>query len=104
MDKRATLDPERFLGFTQCADCTYDLLTGEGERTCHYYTCPYLPEELDVTCPTCTYNFVTRDTHRACEGGPACDFARDEAVQRMHNLRAWAERHAVTAPLALPTA
>ena len=85
---------ERFLRFTKCTHCSYDFVTGEGERTCNYGACAYLPEELDVTCPTCNHNFVTRETRRACEGGEPCDFALNEAPQRVANVRAWQALHA----------
>lgn len=93
MSRPATIETERFLGFMQCPGCSYDLVTGEGDRSCHYYECPSLPEELDATCPTCNYSFTARDTHRACEGSEPCDFARYEAVDRLHNLHRWAEQH-----------
>ena len=83
---------ERFLAFRQCPHCSYDVLTGEGERSCNYGMCAYLPEELDVTCPTCNHNFVTNETRLACEGD-LCDFARYEAPQRVANLQRWAAQN-----------
>jgi hypothetical protein len=52
-------------GFSQCPGCGYDFATGEGERSCAWGDCPYLPEELDVFCPQCRLNFLTM------EGNPA---------------------------------
>ena len=49
------------LAFVQCESCAYDLETGEGFRNCHYGECPYLPEALDLQCPTCRYNFGAED-------------------------------------------
>jgi hypothetical protein len=46
-------------GFAKCPGCGYDLATGEGERSCAWGDCPYLPEELDVFCPNCRFNFMT---------------------------------------------
>lgn len=80
-------DPMRF---RQCPQCGYDLLTGEGERGCHYYGCPYLPESLDVTCPTCVYNFATEDGNPECSDPPSCDFAVNVAPDRVANVREWA--------------
>lgn len=80
---------ERALAFHQCAQCTYDLLTGEGERGCHYYACPYLPEALDVQCPTCMYNFHTRDGQPECSDPPTCEFARTTARERVALARRW---------------
>ena len=86
---------ERFMAFRQCTHCSYDILTGEGERSCDYGMCANLPEELDVTCPTCNHNFVTNETRLGCEKEP-CDFARYEAPQRVANLQRWAAQHAPT--------
>ena len=38
-------------GFTSCPGCSYDFSTGDGNRSCSWGECPYLPEELDVYCP-----------------------------------------------------
>ena len=84
---------ERLLRFEPCPTCAYDLATGEGERACHYYVCPYLPEELNVRCPRCNYNFVTDDIHPECGEPPRCEFAQQEAPQRVENLRIWLEHH-----------
>ena len=80
---------ERALAFQQCPLCALDLATGEGERGCHYYECPYLPEELDVSCPTCRYNFVTDDGNPDCSDPPDCDFARVTAPERVRTLQSW---------------
>lgn len=75
--------------FRQCPQCGYDLLTREGERACHYYACPYLPEELDASCPTCMYDFVIQDGNAECGDPPSCEFALTEAPRRVANVRAW---------------
>ena len=75
--------------FHQCELCAYDFAHDEGERGCHYYDCPELPEELDVWCPTCRYNFMTRDGNAECNDPPTCDFARRVAPQRVAALEAW---------------
>lgn len=77
------------MSFRQCPGCGYDFLTGEGEKGCHYYGCPYLPEALDARCPTCLYNFVAEDGNPECSYPPSCDFARDVAPQRVANVREW---------------
>jgi hypothetical protein len=85
--RRSTL--EQVMAFRQCELCGLDLATGEGDRGCHYYECPYLPEALDVRCPTCLYNFYTADGNPECSDPPACEFARVIAPQRVETLRAW---------------
>lgn len=63
---RSTAAP-RPPAFRQCPGCSYDFLTGEGERSCNWSACPYLPAALDPTCPVCNYDFATD------EGRPHCD-------------------------------
>ena len=75
--------------FQQCSFCSYDFATGEGQRGCHYYECPYLPEELDVRCPTCLYNFYIEDGNPECGDPPDCEFAREIAPERVANIAAW---------------
>lgn len=75
--------------FQQCVHCSYDLATGEGQRGCHLYECPYLPERLDVRCPTCLFNFWTMDGNPGCSDPPRCAFARDEAPKRVAALGEW---------------
>jgi hypothetical protein len=75
--------------FARCEACAYDFRTDEGARACHYYECPYLPEELNVWCPTCRYNFLVRDGNSACGDSPRCDFARDVAPGRVRAMEQW---------------
>ncbi len=77
--------------FLRCEGCGYDFRTDLGERACHYYECPSLPEELDVWCPTCRYNFMTDDGNPECGDPPDCGFARDVAPERVRTLNAWLE-------------
>ncbi len=79
----------RVLSFQVCEACNYDFRADEGERGCHYYGCPNLPEELDVWCPTCRYNFMTRDGNPECGGTPRCDHAREVAPVRVRALHQW---------------
>lgn len=90
----STREERRALAFQQCGQCSYDFLTGEGTRSCHYYECPYLPEVLDVRCPTCLYNFHTREGQPGCGDTPSCEFARHEARQHLHAARHWQHQHA----------
>jgi hypothetical protein len=62
---------KRARAFRTCEHCDYDFATDEGERGCHYYGCPSLPEELDVWCPTCLYNFMVDDGNPACGETPS---------------------------------
>jgi hypothetical protein len=81
----------RALRFHVCEHCSYDFRTDEGERSCQYGECAYLPDELDVWCPTCRYNFMVGDGNPACGPSPTCDFARNVAPERVRALRAWLE-------------
>lgn len=82
---------EQLLSFKQCPFCEHDIATGEGERGCHYYDCPYMPEALDTRCPTCLYNFATDDLVPACGDPPTCEFALNVAPQRLEALAYWLE-------------
>lgn len=79
----------RLRRFHQCEGCGYDFLTDEGERGCHWGECPYLPEEIDVWCPTCRYDFVIEDGNPECGDPPSCRFAREVAPLRVATLKAW---------------
>ncbi|MDX1659405.1 MAG: hypothetical protein R3343_11335 [Nitriliruptorales bacterium] len=84
---------ERALAFTSCEQCTYDFATGEGERSCSYGACPYLPELLDPRCPICHYDFYTREGNSECGAAPRCEFARKEAPIRVEIVSEWRRRH-----------
>jgi hypothetical protein len=80
---------DRTRSFQMCELCEYDFRTDEGDRNCHYFECPNLPEELDVWCPTCRYNFMVDDGNPACGEGLDCEFAREVAPVRVRALEAW---------------
>jgi hypothetical protein len=84
---------QKALAFHQCPACAYDLSTGEGERACHYYDCPYLPDLLNVFCPECRFNFFLDEGDPNCGDPPQCEFARVEAPVRVALLRQWLELH-----------
>ncbi len=90
---RPTSHDERVLEWSPCETCDYDIATGDGVRSCHYYACPYLPEELMVFCPTCNYDFFTGEGAPECSDPPSCDFSRQVAPQRVEMVRTWAVRH-----------
>lgn len=93
MSDDASVLSARVLAFRQCERCFYDFRTDEGERGCHYYECPNLPEELDVWCPTCRYNFMVDDGNPTCSHPPRCRFARRVAPRRVRALEAWLALH-----------
>jgi hypothetical protein len=77
----------RWERFRNCPGCAYDFATGEGERSCSWGECPYLPAELDVFCAYCRFNFYTM------EGNPSCDPKTcshgEEPRSHVENMRAW---------------
>jgi len=78
--------------FAQCPGCGYDLATGEGERSCSWGDCPYLPTELDVFCPNCRFNFMTGEGNPLCGHEATCDLGA-EARSHVVNLQNWAAAH-----------
>jgi hypothetical protein len=80
---------KRALRWVQCEACDYDLATGFGERGCHYGECPYLPDALDVVCPTCRYNFAVEDGNPECGDPPRCEFAAVTVKPRLAMLDEW---------------
>jgi hypothetical protein len=69
-----------------------DLVTGEGERSCAWGDCPYLPTELDVFCPNCRFNFYTKMGNPACEDPSTCPHGV-EARSHVDNLAKWIQAH-----------
>lgn len=71
-----------------------DLGTGEGERSCSWGECPYLPEELDVYCPDCRFNYFTMEGNPPCGTPLTCPHG---VVPREHieNLRKWLEQRSL---------
>ena len=45
-----------WMQFEKCGGCGWDIGTGEGERSCSWGECAYLPAELDVYCERCRFN------------------------------------------------
>ena len=82
----------RWEAFRQCPGCGYDLSTGEGERSCSWGECPYLPEELDVFCPNCRFNFMTGEGNALCDHPGTCEYGA-EARTHVANLRTWVAAH-----------
>ena len=72
--------------YRRCPGCDFDFLTGTGTRSCGWYECPYLPEELKVTCPECNYNFATGEGAPWCGEPPNCRWAA-EGFQHAENAR-----------------
>ena len=81
------------LAYSQCPHCSFDLATAEGERDCHYYECPYLPDLLNAICPDCRFNFFTGEGDASCGDPPRCEFARNEAPARVDAITRWLELH-----------
>jgi hypothetical protein len=74
------------IAFRQCPGCEYDFVEGTGARSCGWYDCPYLPEELKVLCPDCNYNFATGEGSPWCADPPDCGWAA-EGRQHAENAR-----------------
>jgi len=88
---------ERWEGFQQCPGCGFDIVTGDGSRSCAYGDCPYLPEELKVTCDYCMFNYLTMEGNSPCDDPLACAHG-EEPRSHVANLRKWAQEHGRTAP------
>ena len=78
----------RWTEFHQCPGCSFDLGTGEGEKSCHLYDCPYLPQELDVFCPQCRFDFNTGEGNPGCENPWKCENGA-ETLAHVRNYRVW---------------
>ncbi len=76
--------------FRQCPGCGFDLVTGDGVRSCSWGACPYLPEELDVFCPNCRFNLFTMEGNPQCGRPGVCEHSA-ESRSHVANLRAWLE-------------
>jgi hypothetical protein len=68
---------ERTFAFQQCPGCSYDFVTGEGARSCGWFECPYLPDDLKVFCPECNYDFATCEGTPGCGETPSCEWAAE---------------------------
>ena len=82
---------ERWEGFRKCPGCGYDIATGEGQRSCAWGDCPYLPEELNVFCDYCRFNFFTMEGNPSCEDPLSCPHAA-EPLAHVENTRRWYEQ------------
>jgi hypothetical protein len=78
----------RWEAFVQCPGCGFDLATGDGERSCSWGDCPYLPQDLDVFCPNCRFNFFTMEGNAQCGKPWTCDHS-EEPRSHVENLRTW---------------
>ena len=87
----------RWKGFRRCPSCGYDPATGDGERSCSWGECPYLPEELDVFCPNCRFNFFTMQGNAQCGRPRVCEHSA-EARSHVANVRTWLEVNAEAVP------
>jgi len=76
--------------FRTCPGCSYDFATGEGERSCSWGDCAYLPEELDVWCDSCRFNYLTMEGNSRCEDPMTCEHAA-APLAHVENYRAWSE-------------
>jgi len=74
--------------FRQCPGCGYDLGTGEGERSCSWGDCPYVPEELDVFCEQCRFDFFTEEGNAPCADPMTCEHGAP-ALSHVENYRRW---------------
>lgn len=82
----------RWEGFVLCPGCGLDLATGEGERSCAWGDCPYLPEELNVFCDTCRFDLFTMEGNPSCEDPTTCEHAR-EPLAHIENMERWLAEH-----------
>jgi rubredoxin len=82
---------DRAMSFRRCLLCDYDFANREGTKACDLYACPYLPEVLDIACPTCNYNFFNSEGRPECSDPPSCDFALSVAPARVAALHRWQE-------------
>jgi hypothetical protein len=74
--------------FRQCPGCGYDLGTGEGDRSCSWGDCPYVPEELNVFCDQCRFDFHTMEGNPPCEDPAVCEHGAP-ARSHVENYRRW---------------
>jgi hypothetical protein len=79
---------ERWEGFRKCPGCRYDFATGEGERSCSWGECPYVPEAIDVFCAYCRFNYHTMEGNPSCEDPMTC-LHGVEPRSHLDNLHAW---------------
>ena len=78
----------RWEGFEKCPGCGLDIATAEGQRSCAWGDCPYLPEELNVLCDQCRFNFFTMEGNPPCIDPMTCPNGA-EALSHVENVRRW---------------
>lgn len=86
---------DRWLDFQTCPGCSYDFATGDGEMSCDYGECPYLPEALKVMCPQCMYDFITDEGNPSCVDPATCEHGAD-ARANVENVLRWKEHLAAS--------
>lgn len=82
---------KRWEGFHSCPGCGFDISTGEGTRGCAWGDCPYLPEELKVTCDYCMFNYFTMEGNPPCEDPMTCEHGV-EPRSHVANVRRWIDQ------------
>src|SRR6266508_5902271 len=80
--------------FEKCAGCGWDIGTGEGERSCSWGECAYLPEELDVYCEQCRFNYFSLDGNPTCDDPLTCEHA-SVPLSHVENYRRWAAARSI---------
>ena len=78
----------RWEDFRKCPGCGYDLATGEGQRSCNYFDCPYLPDELNVFCDYCRFDYLTMEGNPSCEEPAICEHGI-QARANVANVLRW---------------
>jgi hypothetical protein len=78
----------RWQEFRQCPGCGLDLGTGEGQRSCAWGDCPYIPEELNVFCEQCRFDFLTMEGNPPCEDPMTCEHGAS-ARSHVANYERW---------------
>lgn len=90
---RKWLRREPSMAYRRCPGCTYNIVTGGGKRSCNWYECPFLSDELKVFCPRCNYNFATGEGRPACEDPTTCEWAVAGYRHAEAARRALAQQH-----------
>jgi hypothetical protein len=78
----------RWQEFRKCPGCSYDFATGEGDRSCSWGECAYLPEELDVFCEGCRFDYFTMEGNPTCDDPLTCEHAA-VPLANVANYRTW---------------
>jgi hypothetical protein len=78
-----------WMRFEKCGGCGWDIGTGEGERSCSWGECAYLPSELDVYCEQCRFNYFSLEGNPSCDDPLTCEHA-SVPLANVENYRRWA--------------